>query len=189
MSRYEIYLFLHIVCAILWIGGGTMLLIQSIRAERANDLVGMQRALATTTAMALVLFVPASLGALVFGLLMVIDGPWSFGTAWVVLGLIGFAATFCTGLFFIKPESERLEALVARNGGVMGPDAIAAGRRMLLISRVDFVVLYLVVADMALKPTWRDGVLLAIMAVILVAAVGWLLMRLRATPVAVAAAE
>jgi hypothetical protein len=48
------------------------------------------------------LFVPASLTVVVFGIAMVIESDaWTFDYLWIVLGLVGYAATFVTGFFFI----------------------------------------------------------------------------------------
>jgi hypothetical protein len=75
----------------------------------------------------------------------------NFTDTWIVLGLIGIAATIVTGVGFLGPESERLgKAFVER-----GPSDPEIGRRIsriLVISRVDLVVLILVVADMVFKP-------------------------------------
>jgi hypothetical protein len=43
-------------------------------------------------------------------------GDPAFDFLWIVLGLVGFAATFVTGLFMIKPASERIGAAMAREG-------------------------------------------------------------------------
>ena len=62
-------------------------------------------------------FIPSSMATLLFGLVTVfISGLW--GEAWVILGLIGFAATFATGNFYLKPTAERIEKLEA--GGKRG---------------------------------------------------------------------
>ena len=40
------------------------------------------------------LFIPASLSAMILGILLVIDGPWSFDQLWISLALAGWAASF-----------------------------------------------------------------------------------------------
>jgi hypothetical protein len=120
----------------------------------------------------------------IFGIALVIESDaWTFGYLWIVLGLIGFAATFVTGLFLIKPASERIGAAMEREGGRLTPRLRADIRRLIVTSRVDYVVLTLVIFDMVAKPTGDDvGVLIA-MAVVLVAGVGYILARLRAIAV------
>jgi hypothetical protein len=116
---------------------------------------------------------------LLFGIGLVVDGPWSLDFLWVALGLAGYAATFLTGILVMKPSSEKLTAIIERDGG-MSAEAMLATRKLLAKGRVDTVVLYLVVAVMVLKPTGDDVGLLVAMAVIVAAGLAWVAMRLRA---------
>lgn len=126
------------------------------------------------------LFIPSSLLVLVFGILLVADSDvWTFDMLWIDLGFVGFAITFLTGLLWIKPQSERIQAMIERDGG-MSPKAYAAARRMIVFSRLDSVVLYLVVADMVFKPTGDDTWTLVIMAAVFVLAAAFFFGRARA---------
>ncbi len=133
---------------------------------------------ADASALSTKLFVPASLTVLTFGLLMVIDGPWGFDQLWIVLGLSGFAATLATGLFFVKPRTEKIDAMIKRDGG-MSDEAALEMQRVLVIGRADVVVLYLIVMDMVLKPTGGQVVVLGVMAAILVAAIAYAIIGVR----------
>jgi hypothetical protein len=115
---------------------------------------------------------------LIAGILLVVDA-WSLDHLWIVLGLIGFAITFGTGLFMLKPESERIHAQIERDGG-MTEASLTAIERFLTKARVDYVVLVLVIADMALKPTGDDVGVLIGMAVIAALGVAYVVMRLNA---------
>lgn len=182
MTRYEIFLFLHISAAIIWIGSGFLLNVQGARADRRRDHEGIRRVLDDAGSLANVVFIPASLAALVTGLVLVFDGPWSFDQLWIVLGLAGFAATFVTGLFVLKPRSEQLAAVVERDGG-LSPEALVRARQLMILARSDYVVLFLVVADMVLKPTTDDVGTLVAMAAILVAGVAYVVVRARSVGV------
>lgn len=177
MSRYEIFQLLHVVAAIAWLGGGLLLQIQAIRADRANDTDGLRKVLEDVVALANTLFIPASLLVLVFGLAMVFDGPWSFSQLWIVLGLVGYAATFATGLFVLKPRSERIVALLEGEG--MTPRALGELQQLVALSRVDYAVLYAVVAVMVLKPTGDDVGVLVVLAAIVAGTAVWAVRRAR----------
>jgi uncharacterized membrane protein len=165
MTWYELLLFLHIVAAIVWLGSGLLLHVQAFRAERAEDTEGLRRINADAAGLSDTLFIPASLATLVLGVLLVIDGPWSFDDLWIVLGLVGYAGTFLTGILIMKPGSEKIAAIMERDG--MSAEAEIEIRRLLTKGRFDTVVLYLVVAVMALKPTGDDvGILLALGAIV-----------------------
>lgn len=192
MTWYELLLLLHIVAAIAWLGSGLLLNVLAYRAEKARDDEGLKRIADDAAALGNVLFLPASLATFVFGILLTIEGPWGFDMLWIVLALAGYLATFLFGVTVAKPTSEKVAAMVEREGGRFGPEAALLTRRLLIKGRADAVVLYLVVAVMALKPTGDDVALLAVLAAILVASVGYVALRLRevdaeqAAPAAVA---
>ena len=86
---------------------------------------------------------------------------------------MGFAATFCTGNFILKPTADRISAL-AKEGKLDA--AVAEGQRLLGVSKFDYVMLFTVVADMVLKPEWSSVWLLGIMAVVLIVGAGLFLL-------------
>src|SRR4051794_12091229 len=162
MSRYEALLFGHVVCVILWVGAGTLFHILGIRAERTDDTEAIARIFKDLEFLGTRLFLPSSLLVLVFGLLLVWDSDfWSLDQLWIVIGLAGFALTFLTGIAWLKPQSEQIAAMIERDGR-MTAESLARARRMVVFGRLDYVVLYLVVADMIAKPTGDDVWLLVV---------------------------
>jgi uncharacterized membrane protein len=172
MTWYEFLLFVHIAAAIAWAGSGFLLMVLALRAERTNDESAIRRILDDNTWLATRLFIPASLTVFVAGVLLTIDGPWEFDQLWVVIGLLGYAATFFTGLAILRPRGDRIAAMIARDGGLT-PASFADARRLLALARIDYVVLLLVIADMAIKPTGDDVGVLIGMAAILAAGLAW----------------
>jgi uncharacterized membrane protein len=183
MSRYELLLFLHIAFAILWLGAGTCLILLGMRADASRDTVRIKQIVEDAEWVANRLIIPSSLAVLGLGIALVVEGPWGFDMLWVVLGLLGFAATFVTGFFFLTPQTKRIAVTMERDGG-MSPAAVQQVRRLFLISRIDLVVLFAVVADMALKPTADDIGTLVLMVVAIAAATAYSLWRFRTYPVA-----
>jgi uncharacterized membrane protein len=171
MSYYEILLFLHIATAIVWLGAGLFMQVIIVRGQQTgND--GLLQGIASSSGwFAQRLFIPASLAVLVLGILLTIEGPWSFGDLWIVLGLVGYAFSFLVGILFLEPEGKRIGAAMAA-----GRDEEARTRvaRINAASRIELTVLYLVVASMALKPTGDDvGTLVLFAAALLGAAALW----------------
>jgi uncharacterized membrane protein len=180
MSRYELLLFGHVVFVILWVGAGSVFHVLGLRAERADDNEAIEGIFKNIASLGTTFFLPSSLLVLVFGLLLVWDSDvWSFSQLWIDIGLAGFAVTFLTGLAWIKPQSEKIAAMIERDGG-MTPVSLTLARRMVVFGRLDYVVLYLVVADMIAKPTGEDVGLLIAGAVIFVAAGVYFATRARA---------
>ncbi len=182
MTRYEVLLFLHIAAAIIWLGAAFTLQALVFRAERAGDPAAMKVTADSAEWLANRVFIPSSLAVLILGILLTIDGPWSFGELWIVLGLVGFAITFLTGLLWITPQSKRTQGLIERDGG-MGAEAYGVAKRMMIFARLDYVVLFLVVLDMTVKPTGDDVGTLVLMAAILVAGAAYFAWRARSIDV------
>jgi uncharacterized membrane protein len=181
MTLYELLLFIHISATVVWVGAGLCSLVLAIGYDRDGDEPAIRRFLADQERLATRLFIPASLTVVIFGIALVIESDaWSFDQLWLVLGLVGFAATFVTGLFMIKPASERIGAAMEREGGRLTPELRTEIRKLIVMARLDYVTLFLVIADMVIKPTGDDAGALIGMAVILVAGIAYILSRLRA---------
>jgi uncharacterized membrane protein len=181
MTLYELLLFIHISATVVWVGAGLCSLVLAIGYDRDGDEPAIRRFLADQERLATRLFIPASLTVVIFGIALVIESDaWSFDQLWLVLGLVGFAATFVTGLFMIKPASERIGAAMEREGGRLTPELRTDIRKLIVMARLDYVTLFLVIADMVIKPTGDDAGALIGMAVILVAGIAYILSRLRA---------
>ena len=180
MTLHEFLVFGHVTMTILWIGAGFSLVVLALLAERRDDDAGLRTALDATNRLGNVYFVPVSALVIVFGIALVVESDaWSFGDLWIVLGLVGYALTFVTGLFVIKPRAERIGKLIGEARGEMTPAATFEGRKLLTLARIDYVVLFLVVLDMVVKPTGDDVGLLVVMAAILAVGVAYVVWRAR----------
>ena len=165
MDWYSIFKFLHVSAAICWVGGGAVLMFLGIVATRAKDETGQMTVIKQTAGLATNWFIPTSMGTLILGAITAtVGGIW--GDAWVILGLLGFAATFSTGFFIIRPAAD---AIAAAETAGKREVALANAGKLLQVSRFDFVMLFTVIADMVLKPQWSDVALLVIMALVLAA--------------------
>jgi uncharacterized membrane protein len=178
VSRYDIYLFIHILAAVAWAGGGFTLVLLGVWSTAARDDNVTQVVVSAAAKLAKRLFIPASLVVLAMGILMIVDGPWSFSYLWLVLGLIGFLATSVTGATVLGPLSEKIAAMIETDG--FTERARTESERLLTLARLDYVVLFLVIFDMAVKPTGDDAGTLVFMALVLVVGAGLILMRARA---------
>jgi hypothetical protein len=160
VSWSELLLFLHISASIIWLGAGFLMTLVILGARGAGDRAKELAEQQGLEWLAPRLFIPASLSTLVFGILLVIDGFWTFDQLWIVIGLVGWAVAFVLGFFYFKPEGVRIGAIVAERG----PNDPELDRRLLnvtVVDRVQLLTLFLVVADMVLKPTGEDeGILI-----------------------------
>jgi uncharacterized membrane protein len=148
---YNVFQFLHVAAAIVWIGSGVCLVAVFGAVGRAGD---------TTTLMALNrhlewlgprLFGPVAMGTLVFGILAVLTGEGlSFGDTWIVIGLVGVAISLVI-VALSNPINKRIGETVQEHG----PDhpSVKAGQRQIrMYNLIDLVILFAVVWAMVAKP-------------------------------------
>jgi uncharacterized membrane protein len=156
LSWYEFLLFFHISMAVLWVGGGAMIQFFALRIMKARDPMRMAEFGQDVEWISTRVFIPASALAVVSGVWMVIDSDfWGFGDDWIVIGLILFAATFLAGALFFGPESGRLSKL-AETEGPTAPVVQQKMQRLIALTRADLMLLFLLIFDMSVKPSWGD---------------------------------
>jgi hypothetical protein len=125
----------------------------SVRVEREQD---PQRSLAFVQDLGQIgnrIIAPISIALIVFAVTLVIYAPqWNFSDTWIELGILGYLATFVTGIAFLGPSAGKIQKLLASGRGADDPEVQALIRRTMTVGRIDVVVLLLVVCDMVLKP-------------------------------------
>ena len=148
---YSLFKWIHVTFAVVWIGGGMLLTILAIRAQREN-VPSKVVAIAEQAAFAgEKIFAPAGMVVFLMGIAMMINTNWGWGHFWIVAGLIGYASTFITGVAVLSPLAKQIKASAEQNGPEHAT-TLALIDRIMLIARVDMAVLLLVVADMVTKP-------------------------------------
>src|SRR3954469_15348058 len=150
-SWYFTFKAVHVSFAAIWIGGGFLLTVLGLVAERENDPVQLAAVAKQAAFIGQKLFSPSAGIVLLAGIAMMINTNWGWGHFWITAGLVGFASTFVTGVAVLGPRSHRTDELI-RTVGVEAPETQAAIRQLLLIARFDIAVLLLVIVDMVVKP-------------------------------------
>lgn len=180
MDWYLLAKFLHVTFAIIWLGGGLVMVLLGTRAEHANDEKDLIANVLKVAWLGGRLFVPASLLTLIFGALAVWQGQaWS--DLWIILGLVGFATTFGVGITMLKPRADRIAADHKSNGST--PSVLDQSRDILQLAKFDFILLFTVVFDMVMKPAASDTwVLLVMAAAVILGAVTYVVPLVRAAP-------
>jgi len=148
---YSLFKAVHVLLAVVWVGGGVTILIHGIRAQRGNDPKEIVTIAQQAAFMGEKVFAPAGLLTFLMGIAMMINTNWGWGHFWVVVGLLGYASTFVVGLFVLSPLAKKI-AVSAQTNGAEHPETLALVERIMLIGRVDVAVLLLVVLDMVTKP-------------------------------------
>lgn len=144
--------FIHIFAAIVWVGGGIFVQIYATKLRKAEDPMRLAAFARDVSTLGQKVFAPASGLVTLMGIVMVVYSPYVFfSETWIIVGLVGAVATFITGAFFIGPTAGKLAAL-AETEGPTSPGVVALMNRIFMISRIDQVVLAIVVLNMVFKP-------------------------------------
>jgi uncharacterized membrane protein len=147
---YDWLLFVHIVAAMLWVGGLVALNVlaaQVLRSADGDSLVRFTRSLGRIGPTVLA---PAVVALLAFGIWMVADSAaWDFGQGWVQLALGLFAAAFIVGAAF-----QSRAAIGAQRAAAAGdvPEGVRLLKRWSWGMRLILVLLLVATWDMVAKP-------------------------------------
>lgn len=154
VAKYDGYTILkvvHVLAAVVWVGGAVTTNILGTRITRAGDdnrLVAFGR---DAEWVGTHVYFPSSMVVLLFGILAALRGHDSFTSAWLIIGIVGVALTATTGSSFLGPELKRISAIFEERGA-SDPEGKRRLARLVKVARVDLAVLLLVVMDMVFKP-------------------------------------
>lgn len=167
MEFYQPFMFLHIVCVIVWLGSGMATGVLGLAANRRKDAHAIVLAASQHFGLFARLAAPVALGALACGLAMTLLA-WDFHELWILIGLAGFAVSAVFGATILAPRRDRVNAAVARQLP-NGADLIAEARQLLVLAQFDTILLMVMVADMVFKPAPDSYATLSAMGVALIA--------------------
>ncbi len=151
-DAYKWLLAFHILFAVVWVGSDVAIQIFVIRAKRAGTerlayFAGEIEWYGTRV------LVPASLLLVILGFILLHEssGAYDLGQGWVTFGFVVWLLSFIAGSAYLGPESGRLSK-VAEERGADDPEYQRRLSRIFIVSRIELVLLILVVIDMAIKP-------------------------------------
>ena len=178
MTWYSLFKSIHVIAAVIWVGGAAMIQAYAFRILRTGD--GRRQAdfSKDTEVVGMRVFVPASLILFLAAIAMMVNLHWSWNQNWIVLGLIAFGLSFVLGAGFLGPEGGRIAELIEREG----PDSPAAQariRRILTVSRCELIVLLTVIVNMVVKPVGQNGWFWGMLVVMLLGIAGVLALYAR----------
>ena len=149
MILYDLVLFGHILAAMVWLGGGLMLVFVARRARASDDPHTIGEFACSLSYLGPRVLAPAVIGVLVSGVALVLDSAaWDFAQAWVLIAIGLFAVAFLVGAVYLSSVALQLE----RSGGNDATLSRSLLDRWLIGYTVVLSVLVLIAADMVFKP-------------------------------------
>ena len=147
---YELLKYIHILAAMVWVGGAFTLQVYGIYTARTGDPTAMARFGRDVAVVGGRVFPVASIVLLIAGVLMTFQ-RWSFEQPWIAVALILWFASLLAGILFIGPRSGKVGELFATEGAT----SVAAQTLMsqvFLVARIELVSFAIIVALMVFKP-------------------------------------
>lgn len=142
----------HVLAAVIWVGGAVAIHVLARRTLRRGDSAEICAFSKEINTVAMRLFAPTSLVLLIAGAFLVNEAGYDFSDLFVALGLGGWVISFLVGIGYYGPQHRRLQALLAERGPE-DPGVIANVRSAVMVNGVELLILVLVVIDM----TWKPG--------------------------------
>jgi uncharacterized membrane protein len=149
MTKVELYTFIHVLAATVWVGGAATAQVVALRLKKADPAhrLGFARDMRFVSQW---IFLPSALIAYVSGWLMVDEvEAFDFDQAWIGIGTAGLALGFLTGAVFLVPQIRKAVRLLESG---QGPAAGAVIRRVSIAARIVVLILFVVVGAMVAKP-------------------------------------
>ena len=152
LSGYTVLLALHILCAVLWVGGGATLHAMGRLAEKSGDRERMNQFAIDAAFIGPRLYAPLSGVLLIAGIFLVDKAGYDMSEPWIGVGYAGWINSFLIGVVFYARADKRRQAIIAAEG--TGSDAFLANyHQVARVNMIELTILLLVVIDMAIKPS------------------------------------
>jgi uncharacterized membrane protein len=141
---------LHVLAAMVWLGGAVTLTALTVQVLRSGDGAAVRRFVDAVRVIGPLVLAPATIAVAGFGIWLVIDSEeWSFAQTWVWLGLALLAGAVLVGAVF-----QSLALIRAQRASEAG-DGREAARQLRRWSRglmLILVILLVATWDMVVKP-------------------------------------
>jgi len=147
---YQLLLYVHIICAVIWVGGAVYAQLLAYRVARSPDPAELPQLARHIEFIGTRVFMPAALLLFIAGTAMTLQA-WSFGKAWIAVSVALWVLSVVVGAVYLGPRVKRAAELFEAEGPTSqaGRDLI---NRLFLVSRLELVWFAVIIALMTFKP-------------------------------------
>jgi uncharacterized membrane protein len=151
-SLYQWLMFLHVLAAMVWLGGLVTLIALSGYILRSGDRQSIGRFSASLRRIGPLTLAPSTIAVVSLGIGLVLDShnAWHFGQGWIILALALYAAAFLIGAAFQSRAAIALQQAVDAGDHEL---AVRQLRRWAWGMRLILALLVVITWDMVVKPT------------------------------------
>jgi uncharacterized membrane protein len=152
-ASYQIYLTLHVLAVVVWVGGDITLTTLGIVFESKQDGPTLAALGRMGSWIGTRVYTPALFFVFGFGVALVEKSGIGWHHFWIVFAVVGWALAMLIGIAFVGPELGRIDQ-AAQEFGPESPEVGRRVKRLFTIFRFDTALLILVVVDMVAKPSF-----------------------------------
>jgi hypothetical protein len=109
ITSYQVWLSVHILAAVLWVGSGFTLTMLFARVNPQEEPKGTVKLLRDAEFLGSRIFGPLSFILLIVGFILVGKGDWDYDF-WVIFGIAAWAISAATGMAFLGPTAKKMAA-------------------------------------------------------------------------------
>jgi len=147
---YQLLLYIHIVCGVIWVGGAFAIQALAILVSRSDDPMELPRLGRNLELIGSAVFRPAAILLFLSGVVMTVQN-WAFGRPWIAVSVGLWVLSAVAGAAYLAPRAKRVAALFETEG----PASVVARQligQMFLVSRLELVSFAVIIALMVFKP-------------------------------------
>ena len=147
---YQLLLYVHIISAVIWVGGAFAIQALAIVVSRSDDPMELPRLGRNLEFIGARVFAPAAALLFASGVVMTLQN-WAFGRTWIAVSVGLWVLSAVLGAAYLAPSARRVAALFDAEG----PSSVAARAlisQMFLVSRLELVSFAVIIALMVFKP-------------------------------------
>jgi uncharacterized membrane protein len=147
---YQLLLYVHIISAVIWVGGAFAIQALAVLASRSGDPSELPRLGRNLEIVGARVFAPAAVVLFLAGAVMTIQ-KWTFGETWIAVSVGLWILSALAGAIYLGPRAKRVSALFDAEG----PSSVAARQligRLFLVTRLELVSFAVIIGLMVFKP-------------------------------------
>ncbi len=126
---YGLIKYVHVICAIIWVGGAFYVQLLAIRAQRSSDPTDLPKLGQTAGELGMKVFLPASILLFIAGLILVIQ-RWQFSMIWVSVSMVLWLGSVLVGALYLGPTGAKVGKIFAAAANAEIPIRFDFGRSL-----------------------------------------------------------
>lgn len=152
MDLYEALKVVHVLAAIVWVGGNVYQHVVNTPKVRKADADELMVLAQDSQNYGNRVLIPSTLLLILSGFGMTADADYSLGEFWLSFALAGWIFSFVLGAFYLGPTLGKTRATLQEASGAITETVRSNIQKIFLWGRIELAILVLIVIDMVVKP-------------------------------------